>query len=156
MARQKRIEGDILAIELSDRSIAYARVLHEPLVAFYDYKTTDSKQPPIRPILESPVLWRIWVMNNAITSGRWRRIGHAPIEDNLQSEPVFFKQDSITGKLSLYRAQVEYPATLEQCLNLERAAVWSPEHVESRLLDHFAGRPNKWAESLSVRRRRTD
>lgn len=26
--------------------------------------------------------------------------------------------------------------------------VWSPEHVEDRLRDHFAGRPNKWEESL--------
>jgi hypothetical protein len=35
-------------------------------------------------------------------------------------------------------------------LGLDCAAVWSAFHVESRLDDHFAGRPNGWAERLSA------
>ena len=39
-------------------------------------------------------------------------------------------------------------AIAEECVGLERAAVWEPEHVEDRLRDHFAGRSNRWVESL--------
>lgn len=41
-------------------------------------------------------------------------------------------------------------ATKEECSGLERSAVWEPEHVEDRLIDHFENRPNKWVESLKI------
>jgi hypothetical protein len=28
--------------------------------------------------------------------------------------------------------------------------VWEPEHVEERIRDHYAGRANRWAESLRI------
>ena len=54
------------------------------------------------------------------------------------------------SELSLYIAGEVRPATREQCLGLERAAVWEPENIESRLADHYAGRPNAWADSLRL------
>jgi len=36
-------------------------------------------------------------------------------------------------------------------MGLERAAVWGPSHVEDRLRDHYAGRKNKWVESLRIK-----
>ncbi|MEI7895193.1 MAG: hypothetical protein WCI05_19005, partial [Myxococcales bacterium] len=58
---------------------------------------------------------------------------------------------AISGNLSLYRAGTERPATREACVGLERAAVWSAEHVESRLSDQLAQRPNKWAEQAHLK-----
>jgi len=34
---------------------------------------------------------------------------------------------------------------------LEQAAVWSPNHIEDRLRDHFAGVPNQWVEIMRAR-----
>lgn len=43
------------------------------------------------------------------------------------------------------------PATKEQIQGLECAAVWEAEHVESRIIDYYEGRPNKWVKQLSPR-----
>lgn len=151
-ARHKTAEpevGSILEIPLSNGRTAYGRVLTNPLMAFYDIQS----ETPLSPteILKSPVAFMIWVMNSAVASGRWRVVGHAPLEQALETSPWFFKQDAISRALSLYREGVERPATIEECLGLERAAVWSAEHVESRLEDHFAGQPNKWVEGMRLK-----
>jgi hypothetical protein len=127
--------------------------LEEPLFAFFDYCVDAVAVPTINEITSKPILFRIWIMNHAVTRGRWSVIGHAPVPDKLLDSPWFFKEDPISGKLSLTQlgAGDEIPATLAQCKALECAAVWDPEHVEDRLRDHFAGRPNKWVESLRVR-----
>ncbi len=149
--RQRRRQGDLVEIDLGDGTLAFGRVLNEPLVAFYDLRVRSGETPALQDILTRPVLWRIWVMNRPITSGRWRVLGHSPLEESLKSEPTFFKQDRISGEVTLYRSQTEYPASVEECEVLERAAVWDPEHAEDRLRDHFDGRPNKWVESLRVK-----
>lgn len=151
MKRQRRREGDFLAIDLGDGTLAFGRVLKEPLVAFYDLRIRNGEMPELQEILARPILWRIWVMNHAITKGRWKVLGHMPLEESLKHEPTFFKQDPISGEVTLYRSQTEYPSSAEECAQLERAAVWEPEHAEDRLRDHFNGRPNKWVESLRVR-----
>lgn len=109
-------------------------------------------------LADAPVLFVLPVMNKAITSGRWPTVGRRPLTDAERTTPVrFCKQDPITGSLSVAwvdPVSSEYrtiPASREDCEGLEREAVWSPEHVEDRLRDHFAGRPNKWVESLRLK-----
>lgn len=140
-------EGDIVRIDLGDEQMAFARALGFPLMAFYDLQTTNV--PPIEQIVGSPIAFKIWVMRYALTAGIWRRIGHSDLTSDLRERPVFFKQDPISGKLSLYLDEgVEMPSTIEEASTLECAAVWDPEHVVDRLKDHFAGRPNKWVELM--------
>lgn len=149
MAKQERIEGSFLKIILPDGDFCYGRVLKEPLVAFYDLKA--KKDCLIERVVSLPILFKIWVMNNAITSGRWTVVGHVDLDDDLKKSVPFLKQDPISRKISLYIDSKETPAVYEQCVGLERAAVWSPEHVESRLYDYYMGTPNKWVESLKVK-----
>jgi len=151
MKRQRRREGDIVAIDLGDDTLAFGRVLEEPLLAFYDLRMPTTETPDLQEIVTRPILWRLWVMNHAVTRGRWKVLGSIPLEEPLKREPTFFKQDPISGAVTLYRSQTEYPSSAEECEQLERAAVWEPEHVEDRLRDHFDGRPNKWVESLRVK-----
>ena len=73
--RVKRVPGDFLAIPLHEGSYGFARVLTEPLVAFYD-ATSDSPALPAA-IASSPILFKIFVMNSAITKGDWTVIGTA-------------------------------------------------------------------------------
>ncbi len=150
-SRQKRRVGDIFKIDLGDGSWAYGRVLKEPLVAIYDLKT--SKEVPLQTIISSPVAFKVWVMNSAITKGIWPVIGNAPLTPDLEVQPPFFKRDPLSGALSItyVGGGDEIPASLEDCANLENAAVWSAEHIVDRLNDHFAGRPNKWVELLKPR-----
>ena len=89
-------------------------------------------------------------MKYAITSGRWKVIGNKPLESSLKKAPIFFKQDILTKEFSIYHSATsqETDASYEECIGLERAAVWEPEHIEDRLEDFFYGRNNKWVQSL--------
>lgn len=154
MAKNKRVRrklGDLVVIPLGEGMNSFARVIMEPLIAFYNLRTSDIPSPET--IIESPVAFAICVMNRAVTHGIWPVVGHVPLSEELLVEPLFFKEDPISGSLSTYRdsSAEEIPTTWEQCKHLECAAVWDPEHVVDRLNDYFAGRPNKWIESLKPR-----
>ncbi|PHR97587.1 MAG: hypothetical protein COA78_27390 [Blastopirellula sp.] len=146
----KIVPGDIVSIELQEGEIGYGRVLEET-IAFY-----DAKSPPaytVEEIVARPILFKIWVMDYAIKDGILPVIGHVELEEELLEEPLFFKKDTISGRLTIYRDSTgeEVPATIEECEDYECAAVWDPEHIVDRLVDHFAGRPNAWVESMRPR-----
>jgi hypothetical protein len=147
--RVRRKVGDVVIITLADGRCAYALVLPEPLMAFFDYSSPCGTQVGAEAIVKEPVAFRIWVMNHAVTSGRWPVVGHVSAAGGLSECPEFFKQDPLNGSLSITRGGgLERAATFEECQHLECAAVWEPEHVVSRLEDHFAGRRNKWVDLL--------
>jgi hypothetical protein len=151
--RVRRREGDVLRIDLGDERHSYAQVAAEPLIVFFDGAYTEDLAP--EQAVRLPVLFRLCVMNQAVTRGFWPVIGRQALAPENEQEPFFFKQDVVTGNLALYHSSFastnwEQPATLSECEGLENAAVWDPEHVLDRLRDHHADRPNKWVDSLSI------
>lgn len=149
--QQKWIPGDFFVVPLQNKEYGYGRVLESPLIAIYSVK---DKNPSIEvdKLKIAEVLFRVWVMKYAITEGVWPVIGHDPLSEQLKITPPFFKQDAINNNLTLYFGNgKESPATYDQCVNLEYAAVWEPNHIQDRIEDHFAGLPNKWVESLRPR-----
>ena len=145
--RTTPISGAIYEIKLNDGGVSYARFLSGAVYAFYDYHSKEHLQPD--EIRRLSVLFKICVMEKAVTSKRWKHIAIAPLEPELQKLVSFFKQDAIEKQTySIYVGGAERNASREECIGLERLAVWDPEHVESRLLDHYEGRMNKWVESL--------
>lgn len=148
--RPKRRIGDILRIELPDGSKSYARVLGEASFAFYDGRF--DKDPEISEILTLPIAFEIAVMKYAVTKGGWRIIGTAPLELYLQKVRPRFIQDALNVRhFQIYEDGEIRESSREECEGLERCAVWDPEHVEDRLADHYAGRPNKWLESMKIK-----
>jgi len=149
----RRREGDLLKIDLGDDRHSYAQVAADPLIVFFDGSLTHDL--PSDQIVSLPVLFRIWVANHAIKRGRWAVIGRTVLAPKNQEEPFFYKQDAITGRLTLYHSSFaqtnwERCATLAECGGLENAAVWEPEHVEDRLRDHYAGTRNTWLDALQI------
>jgi len=146
--------GDVVCIDLANGLNAFARVLYGPLIAFYDI--VDESIPGLTAITSSTVLFKLPVMVDALESGRWPIVGSKRLEEGLLKPVAMFKQDALNKSLSLY---IEHPdgnheerlATWEECEGLERAAVWSPEHIEDRLRDQFAGLKNQWVESLKLK-----
>ena len=138
MARQRWTKGAVLEVPLSSGVLVKAQMLKEPEFAFF------------HPEDEDLLLFRLWVHKSAYNTGRWTKIGKAAIRQDLTRQVDRFKQDPISGQLSIYRDEIDLPATVSDCEGLERAAVWDPHHVESRLEDELAGRPNKWVESLKM------
>ena len=154
--RVRRVEGSIVQISLGQGKAALAIVLGEPRLAVFDRQFEEGKDPDLAALRNLPIAFQLMVMNSAVTEGRWPIVACVPVPSDLEAPPAFCKQDEITGRLSIYQEveelapHYERDATLEECRGLEPAAVWEPEHVEDRIRDHFAGRPNIWVEQLRI------
>lgn len=144
----RRRVGDIVQIDLGDGTLAFGRVMEDPIFGFYDLRTPTI--PEISVILAAPIRFKVCVMKNAISSGRWRVLGNKPLGEELTARVKFFNVDIISKATSIYDNGYEIPATIDECQGLECAAVWDAEHVEDRLRDEFAGKKNKWHESLKI------
>lgn len=156
VVKQKRISrkvGDVLRIDLENGRHSYAQVAGEPLIIFFE--GVFDEQIATESIPHLPVTFRLWVSNHAVTGGIWPIIAHHPLTPENAAEPFFYKQDSVSGELSLYHSKFadtnyEQPTTLAKCNGLECAAIWEPEHVADRLHDHAAGRSNMWADRIKI------
>ncbi len=119
-----------------------------PRIAFFDRKFDE--RPSIEEIVEDPIAFQICVMKYAVGKQYWTVIGNTDVPSEVMSADRFFKFDQIARKFSIYEAGgTETPATFSDVADLECAAVWDPEHVESRLEDHYAGIENKWVKLLA-------
>ncbi|MDX2053373.1 MAG: immunity 26/phosphotriesterase HocA family protein [Polyangiaceae bacterium] len=145
-----RVAGELVAIPLADgERVGFGLVLEEPLMAFFDLSAKRDSMPSVEEIIRSPVAFKIWVMNQPIVDGLWPVLGKADVPPDLAVAPWFFKQDAISGKITVGRTGAEELQPMPGQLDaLERAAVWSASHVVDRLQDHFAGKPNKWVISM--------
>ena len=151
--------GLVVAVSLQDGRTAFGRLLVEPLVEFFDFVSESESSPlPVDELRMKSILFRINVMNAAVTEKRWPIIGAIPLTAQEISRPErFFKQDPLSGRLTVSiqtgdsSSEREMPATPDDCYGLERDAVWSATHVEDRLVDHFNGVSNKWVESLKLK-----
>ena len=152
MKKQRRKVGDIVSISLTDGKRCFAMIL--PIAdAFFDILVDSNAEPIIEDIIRRPVLFQIPVMNYAVTKGIWTIVGHVEPPPSLLEPPKFFIQSSMNGLLFITTTGDDrIPASFDECVDLECCAVWDPEHVVSRLEDHFAGRPSKHVEILRPKR----
>jgi hypothetical protein len=152
MPKQKHTTGAFIRIALADGSFGYARLLESPYAAFYNYRTT-SPDSDLDRIASSPILFRIAVRHLALDA--WEFIGRRALEEQLTQPVVQFMQDmGDFRRCTIFdTAGHERAAEPQECVGLERAAVWERDSVEERLLDAFLGRPNADEEHLKVRLR---
>jgi hypothetical protein len=151
--RIKRTVGDVVAVPLGDGRFGYGLVLKEPLLAFFDLLSQAGEHPRAEDIVRSRVLFRIWVANRPVIDGTWPVLANVTVPEALLEPPWFFKLDPISKKLTMGRTGTEeLPLDPQKVGQLERMAVWSAVHVVARLQDHFDGRPDKHAKSVSPER----
>lgn len=142
--------GTFLRIPLDDGSFGYGRVLANPYIAFYDYRTA-APESDLTALASKPILFIQSV--RLVDSARWVNIGAMDLEGDAAKPVVRFMQDLADFReCTIFdTAGMERKATPEDCIGLERAAVWEPHHIEQRLLDTFTGRSNAIEEHLRVR-----
>ena len=152
MKRQQRTVGAVVRIDLGNGQFSFARILDKANYAFYDVITRD-KDTGINAILDRPILFILSVYNDVVTKGLWEKVGYAPLENALKILPKKYIQDKHTGKVELYDTNtgIITPSSLDQVAGLECAAVWESNHVEERIRDHYANRPNVWVAQLSIK-----
>lgn len=133
--RQRVKDGDILAIKIGHELYAFGRVI-DGAIAVYNYTSEDMNKLP--DIEDRYFLFIVTVYVDVLSSGEWPRVGR----DNLKlSLPRYFKRDQISGKYSIYdcNEEKEYPATRDDCIGMEKLAVWHKEIVEERIRDSLKG-----------------
>jgi len=143
--RQKRTIGAIVKVPLEKGFHTYARILKYDF-AFYDFRTKEEISD-LQKIVSSPILFITAVNDYSVTRGLWLKVGNLPLEERLLVTPPQFVQDPIhPDHFFLVENGVRRPATKEECKGLERSAVWTPEGIQRRLNDHYAGRKNYYIE----------
>lgn len=150
MARRRwpRI-GTIVKIPFEDTH-TFARVLESPYIAVYDARGMDAAD--LDAVVARPVVFFAGVYEDIIKKGEWPAVGERDVPDGELEVPDQFIQDpDFPEEISIISADGEIrPATVEEARGLEPQAIWDREHVEERLADHYAGRPNAILESMGL------
>ena len=153
MTRQMITKGAILEIHIDNKYYCYAQILEEGGYAFFDFRS-NIKILDFTILLNVPILFILGVYSNVITQGHWLKVGKLEIRKDLKMQPMQFIRDSLNpGNFKFYNPNTGEitPATKEECKDLECAAVWDDEHVESRIKDYYNGVPNVWVEQLKIK-----
>jgi hypothetical protein len=119
-------------------------------MAFYDYQTAEPSTD-LDEIESKPALFTQAV--RLFAHDGWAELGDRKLQGEVARPVVHFMQDLADfRKCTIYDSEgMERQATPEECIGLERAAVWDARHIAKRLLDHFMGRPNEAEMRARVR-----
>lgn len=151
MSVMKHKPGTFLRIPLADGSFGYGREVEDPYTAFYNYRTTEPVSD-LEVIASKPVLFATSVRR---LNGRdkWETLGRKPLEGEVARPVIRFMQNLADFRRCVIYDTIgmEREARPEECIGLERAAVWEPHYIEERLLDTFMGRPNQDEVRMRVR-----
>nr|WP_215543323.1 Imm26 family immunity protein [Amycolatopsis sp. CA-230715] len=135
-----------------------ARLANNIYMEFYDLTLHDVRPVSGQELHGVQVLFKVAVHNKALKSGEWPVVGKLPLTaEEETAKDVFFMQDSLSNEVFKYvynpltRRASQFPATAEDVRALEAVAVWDSSHIEERLRDHYAGRPNKWTEHFRAK-----
>lgn len=142
--------GGVLKVSTPEGNSAWAVMLEErPYMAFY---RPDALDPGTGEIRQEPI-FTVAVYRAAYSRGRWGEIiGRVP-RSSLPTRPPVFRQDIINPS----DCTIYYPDGSSEsvspgdCVNLEKNAVWDDAHIESRIDDLYADRPNIWVDDLRVK-----
>jgi hypothetical protein len=152
MKRQRWSVGAIVKISLSNNHHSYGQLLEKGSIAVFNLMT--DKEHDIDEITTKPILFTVCVYADIVPSGRWVKIGKAPVAVELQQLPLQFIQDQLKAEnFEIYNPNTGEikKATKKECDGLECTAVWAANHLESRIEDHFAGKENVWVERLKIK-----
>ncbi len=151
--RQRWQAGAILEIPVAENCWAYGQLGEEYVVAVFE--GMFSERPAIEDLIHLPILFKSFVYRDVVSKGFWLKVGRVEPRSDVMNEDYRFKQDKISGALSLYHSDFaeqgwERPALLSECLELECVAVWEASHVEDRIIAARNGQECKWVSSLAI------
>ncbi|WP_423735638.1 Imm26 family immunity protein [Chitinophaga caseinilytica] len=150
MARKTSKPGTVFCIPLEENLFAYARQITSALFECFDFFGNQKVDATV--VAQQPVLFTLSVHKYVHTDSKWEPIGEVPVPENYPM-PLFFHQDigneDICHLVDTKGNRTYVPRAA--CVGYERRAVWDYEHVESRLIDHYHNRENKWEKLLRVK-----
>lgn len=143
-------EGEFVAIPIDD-AFGFARLARKLRTALYDLRLPSV--PSLEQIERAPILCTIGAVPIAMASKRWKVIGQKPLEQALLAPVKVFRHPQGSSYVDIYEEGEFKPYAGEDLTKMECLAAWEPRHVEERLRNHFAGRPDPTTESSKVPRK---
>jgi hypothetical protein len=151
--KQQFKEGAIIKIELSENRLAFARLLPGYRLGIYDYVVEKGRGYSADEIVNCNIFLYLSVYRTIITKGLFEVIDfRALTEKEIKKIPPQFMQDAANLNNCLifeYNGR-EYKANPQECVELERSAVWDELSLIQRIEDKFAGRKNFHRELQKV------
>jgi hypothetical protein len=95
--------------------------------------------------------FRVPLARDALKAGGWSVIGNVKLKGACAQLSGYAHRPVASDHFYIWSGGEQRPATAEECKGLEPAATWFSMHVQERLEDYFAGRPN--IQSQAMRRR---
>jgi hypothetical protein len=120
-----------------------------PYVAFF---SSDTLFPEDGPPSKEP-MFVLLVERSAYAGGGWgEQLGSLKVS-SLPPIPRFFWQSPVNRNECKIVEPIKHRinATPAECVGLEPEAVWAMSHIQARILDTYAGRPNAFLQSLTAR-----
>lgn len=135
--------GQVYRIPLEEGVYGYGQVVTDVEHAFFDYKD-NGHDTDIEKVLAASVLFKLTVDSYVVNKGYWEILGVYPVNPEYQQYiPCFSYNFNNSNCYEIWhKGKGRVPATWEEIKDLECLSSWGHEHVEQRLRDHFAGRPN--------------
>ncbi len=157
MKRQKKVDGSVLLLKLTNGKFAFGRIMRQDAICIYDcYSDTDDPNyyGGIQGICALKKLFHVSVYDDVITKGVFEIIGFQEVKpEELLDIPPLYTQDLLNPDdcTIYYRDGRILPASKEECRGLDYFAVWEGYSVIERIEDHFEGRVNPYLESKKLR-----
>ena len=149
MTSQRWVIGTVVAIEIEKDRFSLGLLLKRPYVAFLDGVYGPEYAPTDEALAQAKVLFICGIYRDAISRGTWKKMGQAPdLAKNIAIPTLCMHSKFSTTYTKLLSDGRMVPATREECVALEPAAVWEAPAVEDRIRDTIAGRQNKWLQSM--------
>jgi hypothetical protein len=153
--RQRYKAGAIAKIGLHNNRMAFGRLLPgvASIICVYDFVVNENKQVSVDDILKNPVLFCCGLYRTIITKGTFEIIGIREFTENeIKNISPLFTQDIVNIKdcVIWWPTGEERKASPEECVGLERSAVWTEEGLIERIDDHYAGKRNFHVEDQKV------
>lgn len=147
--RQLKI-GAVLAVPLDDLGFGAAQLAEGGDFAFFDLRAKHAEDfPPLADLVRTPLAFRVPMVKGEAKAGGWLFLGEATLVEGLASESPYWNQPVGSNQLRVIRHNQFSPTTAEAIQGMEPMAWWMAEQVVQRLQDHFMGRPNLHAQTIS-------
>ncbi|MEO6850161.1 MAG: immunity 26/phosphotriesterase HocA family protein, partial [Mucilaginibacter sp.] len=128
--KQKEIAGAFVQIPIDEIFHTYGRILNNHVYAIYDCKT-DAKSITLESIENSNILFKLIVHTSAVKNSYWKIIGKKDLPEDLKVPVPFFKQEiGDQNDCSIVADENIKKVRPEDCIGLERLAIWEHDHVE--------------------------
>lgn len=141
--------GDILIVPLNDGNYTYCRVRDYSWISVYEIKASN-ELTSLAEILSAPILFSVCVHKSAFK--KWKKVGNIELDEVLKKLVPSFRQNKIDlNKCSLQDEDGNVKnVTPEECVGVEKSAVWDAIHVEQRAYDELNGFENNLSNKMKV------